>query len=317
MNVPGDDDEYNARLRLNQPPQQQQNHFLPTFEIVHAARDGNLEKVRDCIARHADVKRDDSKALRLAVSYGHLEVAQALLRAGAEADVKRGSNLELAAETGNAQMVELLCEWGADANRDDGRALRRAALHGHTETVMALVAAGADVFAFGSSAYKLAVEEKHDMVAAFLDSVMQHRRAQFLEKMAAAENVPHFMRTAFSTSAGKFSECGLVYALRAGCLDAALAKMKGAGDGISVADLKLLRDGSGRSLQQLAKESGELLKLFDPALWRGDIGAMQEAWVQLPRDWFDKNEVDYGALQKVVFDFRQTALKAKAPRFKI
>src|ERR1700682_2338285 len=90
-------------------------------------------------------------AMMCGAHWNDLEMAQALLRAGANAKLKStfdNSALYEACVNGNAALVEALLKTGADANSTRGEgetALMTASRTGNVDTVKALLAHGANV----------------------------------------------------------------------------------------------------------------------------------------------------------------------------
>ena len=94
----------------------------------------------------------------VAASNGRVEIAQSLLGAGANPDIRWGTNrstaLMLAAQESNSDVVKVLVHAGADVNAraaDGGTALMRAAQEGQLGAVTELLSAKADVNARGAN----------------------------------------------------------------------------------------------------------------------------------------------------------------------
>lgn len=108
----------------------QERTDTPAAALWGAAYSGNLVIVRHLIAEAVDVNlwdRHGRSALCLAAQAGHLEIARALLAAGAwvdpfEDDDKFMSPLMYAAQAGQFEMVELLLANGADPTLHGGSA---------------------------------------------------------------------------------------------------------------------------------------------------------------------------------------------------
>jgi len=155
----------------------------PDISIHVAARDGNIEAVKQHIATGADVNAKSAGGkltpLHFAADYGHTEIVELLITKGADvnakddsgltplhyaeskeiaeilitagADVNAGGQmtpLHYAASGGNKEIAELLIDNGADVNAQSFvgmTPLREAANQGHDSIVELLVAKGADV----------------------------------------------------------------------------------------------------------------------------------------------------------------------------
>ena len=93
-----------------------------TAEVADAAMRGDRDAVRSALARRADVNLpqvDGSTALHWAVERDDLEMAEALIRAGAKVTARTREGvlpLQLAAINGSAPMIDRLLKAGADAN---------------------------------------------------------------------------------------------------------------------------------------------------------------------------------------------------------
>ena len=156
--------------------------------LVEAVKAADTSAVRSLLQKRADVnvaEPDGSTALYWAAEKNHVEIAQLLIRAGANPSARTrygATPLAMASLNGNAALIELLLKAGADFNtvtannetvlmiaartgvaaavktllshgadpnaREDHRgqsALMWAATEGHVEVVRALIAAGADI----------------------------------------------------------------------------------------------------------------------------------------------------------------------------
>lgn len=125
--------------------------------VLHSAARSDTEaadKVRALLAAGADVeareRRYGTTALMVAAVHNRIEVAAALLAAGAAVDGLDNTGqtaLFHAAMNGNVPMIEVLLRAGAAVNARSeagGTALIEAASNGQPEAVRALLAAGAD-----------------------------------------------------------------------------------------------------------------------------------------------------------------------------
>lgn len=133
--------------------------------LLKAVERGNLTRVRNLVAKGADVNTDCSAGeylgppLRRAIACGHLPVVQFLLDHGATMNVQKlGCNktvaLHWAARSGHLPIVEFLVGQGADPNaktggwngscNDETTALHEAIDNQHLEIVKYLLTHGAD-----------------------------------------------------------------------------------------------------------------------------------------------------------------------------
>jgi cytohesin len=126
----------------------------PDISIHKAAREGNIEAIKQHIAAGTDVnaKGDgESTPLHRAAYEGHKETAELLIAEGADVNLKDqfdSTPLHEAAYEGHKEIVELLIAKGADVNAkndNDGTPLRDAAEGGHKEIAELLIAKGAGV----------------------------------------------------------------------------------------------------------------------------------------------------------------------------
>jgi ankyrin repeat protein len=140
--------------------------------LIEAAARGDLATVRALIGKKNDVNAtrvDGTTALHAAVNADRLDVADALLRAGAQAaatDRYGITPLYLASLNGNADMIRRLLDAGVDPNSVDPggeSALMTAARTGAPAALRALLERGAAIDArepeFGQTALMIAVRE--------------------------------------------------------------------------------------------------------------------------------------------------------------
>jgi ankyrin repeat protein len=155
----------------------------PELDIFEASAAGELETVRAWLARRPDLvsaySDDGFTPLHLAAFFGHEEIAQRLLDAGARVDAVTRNDLEnmplhAAAAGAYLEICALLLERGApvDAQQQGGfTALHAAARRGDRRLAELLVAHGAHAGIetdTGKDAADLAYEFDHDELAAYL-----------------------------------------------------------------------------------------------------------------------------------------------------
>lgn len=122
-----------------------------TTLLPHAAREGDVQCVRELMEANDDSSLPVYKALILAVERGHVRVVRYLLGHGADANTISDEGrtvLELAAGNGHTRVVRCLLEYGADlsdAGSDVWTPLVLAIENGHEDTARYLVERGADV----------------------------------------------------------------------------------------------------------------------------------------------------------------------------
>ena len=89
-------------------------------ELIKSAEQGNLEKVKECLANGVSANVGNGWALRNASQNGYFEIVKYLVENGA--NVKNSSALRGASEYGHLEIVKYLVENGADVNvNDDGK----------------------------------------------------------------------------------------------------------------------------------------------------------------------------------------------------
>jgi uncharacterized protein len=157
------------------------NAAEPAAPLVDASARGDLTAVRALIGKKIDVNApriDGMTALHAAVHADRLDIADALLRAGAKAtaaDRYGVTPLYLAAVNGNADVIRRLLDAGVDPNAVDPggeTALMTAARTGSAAALRTLLERGATVDAkepeFGQTALMIAVRENNDAAVQIL-----------------------------------------------------------------------------------------------------------------------------------------------------
>jgi ankyrin repeat protein len=151
-------------------------------DVADSAMKGNRDAVRSLLDRKADVNApqvDGTTALHWAVQADDLDMADLLLRAGANASAANhdgATPLLLASVNGKAGMIEKLLQAGVDPNASLSRygdtALMLAARTGNTDAIKVLLDYGAQVNKQetwgGTSALMWAVAERHPAVVKLL-----------------------------------------------------------------------------------------------------------------------------------------------------
>jgi ankyrin repeat protein len=125
--------------------------------IFEAAATGKINNILRLLARDPQLvnayAQDGFQALGLACYFGHLDVAEYLIKAGAAINsparnTLKAAPIQSAAAAGHAKIVALLLKNKADPNiREQGgyTPLHAAAQNGDSETIRALLYGGADV----------------------------------------------------------------------------------------------------------------------------------------------------------------------------
>ncbi len=154
-----------------------------SLELHDAAAAGNLDRVSFFIEKNpalsSSVSPDGFPVFALACFFGHLDTARYLAEKGADihAAATNGSGynaLTAAVTAGHTEIVEWLLKHGLDPNYRYGPGyspLLAAAANGHLDIVKLLLTHGADPHAMsndGKSALALATERNHSSVADFL-----------------------------------------------------------------------------------------------------------------------------------------------------
>lgn len=150
---------------------------MSTF--LDAARDGNLEELKQCIAKRGkgiiNVEKDGRRgkpALMLAAFSGHLPIVKELISCGAnvdELDDDGWTSLMSAARNNQIEVVRYLLAHGAKVNEKDGHgwsALMHSTVYGLVDICKELIAHGAsvhDVNKFGYSMLHSACNAKQNV----------------------------------------------------------------------------------------------------------------------------------------------------------
>ena len=114
----------------------------PKISIHQAAKDGNIEAVKQHLADGTDVNAKNDRGrtpLHDAAEEGQKEIAEMFIAAGADVNAKNnlgGTSLHEAAASGHKEIVEVLVTKGADVNVNIGgwTPLHLAVDGGHTDT---------------------------------------------------------------------------------------------------------------------------------------------------------------------------------------
>jgi len=151
--------------------------------IFEAAATGKINNVIRLLARDPELVNkyagDGFQPLGLACFFGHYDVAEYLVKAGANVNSKSNNGLKAApiqsaAAGGNKKIVKMLLEHGADPNiREQGgyTPLHAAAQSGDEEMIRILLFGGADLNLKsndGKSALDLAMDAGHDKATLLL-----------------------------------------------------------------------------------------------------------------------------------------------------
>jgi ankyrin repeat protein len=133
----------------------------PSVDIWEAAKEGNIESVKQYLDAGGDVDAKDKyewTALRWAAAGGQNEIVELLIAKGADVNAKdyrvRRTPLHSAAAHGHKEVAKLLIINGADVNAkglnplietQSGTPLHQAARNGQKEVIELLITSGADV----------------------------------------------------------------------------------------------------------------------------------------------------------------------------
>ncbi len=135
-------------------------------QLIHAAKEGNLDEVKRLHQNGADITADKNSALILASWKGHLHVVKYLIENGANISDQDNFALKWACEFRRLEVVKYLFEKGADITYNNVP-LIGACFYNHLEIVKFLVEKGADV----NLALNTAVDRKYIKLIEYLLSV--------------------------------------------------------------------------------------------------------------------------------------------------
>jgi hypothetical protein len=121
----------------------------PSFLWISAA--SNLLQLANHVLNEPESAHPDISCLYVAVFYGHIEMAEFLLKSGANVNAPAGyygTVLQASLFWGNQALVQLLIDNGADVNVEGGQmgnALQAASYQGREDSVQFLIEHGANV----------------------------------------------------------------------------------------------------------------------------------------------------------------------------
>jgi ankyrin repeat protein len=108
-------------------------------QFVNASHQGNLELVKELLAKGANINAKDDQALIYASSNDHLDVVEYLISKGANIHANDDEALGLASFKGYLNVVKYLISKGADIHANNDRALRWASVNGQLDIIKYLV----------------------------------------------------------------------------------------------------------------------------------------------------------------------------------
>ena len=126
--------------------------------LLDAAKEGNIEAVKQHLANGADVnaKDDGWTPLHNAAGYSTKEMVELLISNGANVNAKNDDGWTPLHDAATKEVAELLIAKGADVeakDKDNWTPLHKAAFGGHKEIVELLISEGADVNAKGEDGW--------------------------------------------------------------------------------------------------------------------------------------------------------------------
>lgn len=120
-------------------------------ELIAAADDGDINKVKVFLDAKADIHALDDMPLRFTSYWGHLETVKVLLENKADIHAENDQALRWASNRGHLETVKFLLEHRANVNAEDNQALSFASENGFTEVVKILLEHKADINELHSS----------------------------------------------------------------------------------------------------------------------------------------------------------------------
>ena len=177
-----------------------------SYDLIEAAQEGDIEKVKQCINNGADVdaKDGDGKTtLMYAAENGNIEVVKYLVENGADINARKNKDgkttLMYAAENGYLNIVKLLVENGADVNVKDNyndTALKKAVYNGHADIVKYLLDIGTAVDKNTPIDYAIRVHLVNDV----------NKCLHYAAKVGLVDYVKHFIEKGANVNA---KDCGV------------------------------------------------------------------------------------------------------------
>ncbi len=138
----------------------EENNLDPKTALVKAIHAGAEIETLQLILDHTSFDASYLGDLLVkACKCGLYQVADVLLKAGADVSAQNYMGLIMACLKGHYQVVDVLLKAGADVHAHDDMGLLIACRHGRYEVVEVLLNAGADVHADNDKAFEIATEE--------------------------------------------------------------------------------------------------------------------------------------------------------------
>ncbi len=116
-------------------------------KLIQAARNGNIEGVKEALLAGADIHAEDDAALGCAAYCGHVEIVRLLIERGANVNAMDGAPLRGAAFEYDRHVMSVRILFGdaAFVNSQDGAALRDATSEEYIEIARLLLEHGATI----------------------------------------------------------------------------------------------------------------------------------------------------------------------------
>lgn len=133
----------------------------------------NIHDVKNMLETYKNNKTmmflfDLSISLKQAAFKGHLEIAELLVKYGANINVDQGEPLSVASQEGKFDVVKYLVSKGANVQAENNFAIRKSSERGHYEIVKFLYENGADIHAENNYALRKACERQHFEIVQYL-----------------------------------------------------------------------------------------------------------------------------------------------------